>query len=286
MPNDCFFPDHRQLREEICPKVVRYAHRRLDKVPLNVPTDMTLLTHSVVELDVLLGEGSFSSVFSVKHLDTTIKTLPPATEVVVKVLRKKLVKNPPMMAACAADLVKEGILLARLSHHHIVKVHAWAPNGVDAFGQGRHDAFFLVLGKLQTTLAKKLTTWRHQQLSKTRSWSIFRSRKILDEKLQCFEERLQIVDQLLEAVAYLHSQHVLHRDLKPDNIGFDSNGVLKVFDFDVARMLPTKDTSSTTTTTTTTTFQMTKRVGSPRYAMSISPLFGMFSCFSNFCEYP
>ena len=43
-----------------------------------------------------------------------------------------------------------------------------------------------------------------------------------------------IVRQLLEALRYLHSQNVVHRDLKPQNIGFrerDNMQSLKIFDF-------------------------------------------------------
>jgi len=34
---------------------------------------------------------------------------------------------------------------------------------------------------------------------------------------------------------YLHHHNVIFRDLKPDNIGFDANGTVKIFDFGVAR---------------------------------------------------
>ena len=45
-----------------------------------------------------------------------------------------------------------------------------------------------------------------------------------------------ITRQILDACCYLHSNHVMHRDLKPDNILICcSTGVIKVADFGYAR---------------------------------------------------
>merc|ERR1719174_618663 len=41
--------------------------------------------------------------------------------------------------------------------------------------------------------------------------------------------------QLLDAVAYLHSCRVVHRDLKPQNILMDGEGNIKIADFGLAR---------------------------------------------------
>ena len=41
--------------------------------------------------------------------------------------------------------------------------------------------------------------------------------------------------QLLEGILYCHTHRVIHRDLKPQNILVDSNGVLKIADFGLAR---------------------------------------------------
>jgi serine/threonine protein kinase len=43
---------------------------------------------------------------------------------------------------------------------------------------------------------------------------------------------------LAGAVEYLHSQGVIFRDLKPDNVGFDKQGNLELFDFGLARFMP------------------------------------------------
>jgi serine/threonine protein kinase len=51
-------------------------------------------------------------------------------------------------------------------------------------------------------------------------------------------ERSEVLLDLAEGIPYFHSQTILHRDLKPCNIGFDHDGVLKLFDFDVSRLVP------------------------------------------------
>merc|ERR1712176_245741 len=97
--------------------------------------------------------------------------------------------------------------------------------------------------------------------------------KVANEKAKLLAERLDVAQQLADAIAYLHSQNVLHRDLKPDNIGFDIHGDLKVFDFDIARVCPTSDDSIQTSSRRLgsadpreeETFLMTQKVGSPRY---------------------
>ncbi len=64
-------------------------------------------------------------------------------------------------------------------------------------------------------------------------------------------DRMSLLMQLSDTVKYLHKHRILHRDLKPDNLGvtfvdpntkqkkeYPSNLSLKVFDFDIARLVP------------------------------------------------
>eukprot|EP00934_Nitzschia_sp_Nitz4_P001354 Nitzschia sp. Nitz4//scaffold285_size24199//14028//15328//NITZ4_008424-RA/size24199-processed-gene-0.5-mRNA-1//1//CDS//3329545713//1354//frame0 len=222
-----------------------------------------VLEHSQVELGEAIGRGSFSQVYKVASLRAaaTGSYVPCSGNLVVKVLRRKLMANPPMMAACAADLVKEGLILSKLSHPNILALRASSSltHGVQPFASGRHDAFFLVLEKLHTTLSDKLLVWQHFKASNS-AWNFLQSKKVLQAKLDNVVERLEVMHTLAQAVAYLHSQNILHRDLKPDNIGFDVHGTLKVFDFDVARSLPPSHAQQVNAA-----YKMTKRVGSPRY---------------------
>ena len=50
-------------------------------------------------------------------------------------------------------------------------------------------------------------------------------------------ERLQLVLQVAQAVAYAHSRLIVHRDLKPSNILVDSNGDVHLLDFGIGKLL-------------------------------------------------
>jgi serine/threonine protein kinase len=48
-------------------------------------------------------------------------------------------------------------------------------------------------------------------------------------------KRLLIARQVANALAYVHSKRIIHRDVKPDNIRIDTSGNIKLMDFGVAK---------------------------------------------------
>ena len=77
--------------------------------------------------------------------------------------------------------------------------------------------------------------------------------KVLDDKEHLdIKLALKYFRQLLSALAFAHSQKVIHRDIRPSNILIDENDNIKVADFGTSRMLSEKQFATT-------------KIGSPPY---------------------
>ena len=139
---------------------------------------------------------------------------------------------------CFDSLKVEAKILASLNHENIIKIH-----GTSKFNTFDYDSneinqkpYFIILDKLSHTLDKKIENWR----------CVSSSRKMIKENQSDSDEnngtefllrRLDILFDIASALRYLHNKQVIHRDIKPDNIGFDLQGVVKIFDFGLATKL-------------------------------------------------
>ena len=72
--------------------------------------------------------------------------------------------------------------------------------------------------------------------------------------------RIALVRQVLEALAYVHSRHVIHRDLKASNILVGESGQVKLLDFGTARLV---DATAEAALTKTGVFAFTPEYASP-----------------------
>ncbi len=89
------------------------------------------------------------------------------------------------------------------------------------------------------------------------------------------EEILQVCVQLGRALEHIHSKHIIHRDVKPANIFYSDDGVVRLGDFGLSRdmsevespdMLQGVSSSSTITDSSTSTMPTTTNIGTFIYA--------------------
>jgi serine/threonine protein kinase len=67
-----------------------------------------------------------------------------------------------------------------------------------------------------------------------------------DNKFYCEEEAMRIFVQICLALRHIHKQNILHRDLKSQNIFLTSNGMVKLGDFGIAKVLDASEDQAKT----------------------------------------
>ena len=134
-------------------------------------------------------------------------------KVAVKVLRSDLARDPSFVARFR----KEALAAAGLNHPGIVAVYDSGEEGANSY-----IVMELVTGH---TL--------REEISKSTPLTVDRS--------------LEIIEGVLAALSYSHSNGIIHRDIKPGNIMLTDSGDVKVMDFGIARAMD--DIGATMTST-------------------------------------
>jgi len=132
-------------------------------------------------------------------------------------------------ARAMIDLAVEAKYLSVVWHPNIVKMR-----GVAA-GDYLHQDFFIIMDRLFGTLDQRANAWK--KLLAKNSGCLCGIGKNHEVFHQVLKERMIVAYDLAVAFMYLHENRLVYRDIKPENIGFDVRGDVKVFDFGLCKDL-------------------------------------------------
>lgn len=144
----------------------------------------------------VIGRGGMGTVY--KAMDNELDE-----EIAIKLLKSEAISSDPTMA----ERFKTEIRLARrISHRNVVRTHD--------FGE-TSGAYYVTMEYVEGITLRELIDMR-KRLSPSSTMGIAR--------------------QLAASLVIAHEEGVIHRDIKPQNLLLDADGVLKVMDFGIARL--------------------------------------------------
>jgi serine/threonine protein kinase len=221
--------------------------------------------------DLLLGENEDdvieTFVSSSRHSYNSVRDVGASTKTyALKRLNAIALNSASNVQLGISGMIFEARVLSQVlrSHHpNIVQMYGLSPNFFMDPNQG-----FIILEYLNDTLDKRLLRLKERQsMLSDHSTKEGRFQRIFD--LNSKQEKKQTIQYeqfkrtkfyglgIASALAHLHRHRILYRDLKPANIGFDEHGMIKLFDFDLSRILDEADVNNNR--------RLTAGVGSLRY---------------------
>ena len=172
-------------------------------------------------LGQVLGRGAFAYVCKATH-EGDIKKRNSSRMYAIKVMSKQKLKRArnfnrvgrKMVVTTALDNAKREIaVMKKIEHPHLVKLY-------EVINDDMHDELYLVM--------------EHIPYGQIMSWN---------EEKRAYFERLgetrarEVTRDVLNGLAYLHRQNIVHMDLKPENLLVGYKQRIKIADFGVSRLL-------------------------------------------------
>lgn len=143
-------------------------------------------------------------------------------------------------------ILREVATLSRLQHQHVVRYYqAWFETGVaDSYGDPASGSRTTMSSTFSYQAASSNDAiGRENQLESTYLYIQMeycpRTLRQMFESYNHFDEELawHLFRQIVEGLAHIHGQGIIHRDLTPSNIFFDARNDIKIGDFGLAKFL-------------------------------------------------
>uniref|UniRef100_A0A0N5AX46 non-specific serine/threonine protein kinase n=1 Tax=Syphacia muris TaxID=451379 RepID=A0A0N5AX46_9BILA len=147
-----------------------------------------------------IGEGSYGKVKEVLEVSTLVRRAVK----IIKAVRLRKIPNG------RANVEQELRILRRVHHRNVISLR-------DVFRDCHRKKLYMVMEYAACSLQQMLDGSD-------------------EKKLPVFQAHF-FFTQLIEGLSYLHSQGVIHKDIKPGNLLVSLDGTLKISDFGVAELL-------------------------------------------------
>lgn len=145
----------------------------------------------------------------------------------VKLLNQEHLSDASDFFTGVRDMAIEAHFLGAMEHPNIIKLRGLS---LEPLG-GKQ--FFLIFDRLYGTLNTKLAEWKITKHKLSRG--LIANKNSKEKKRAFLETRMSAALDLSAAIMYLHQNFIIDRDLKPDNVGFDIRGDVKLFDFGLSK---------------------------------------------------
>lgn len=152
------------------------------------------------------GDGNMASILLCE--DTDVDNDERGSFVIIKMFNKPNIGDEDLQKQVFNREVES---LDKLNHKNIVRI---LDRGFDESFQ----AFFIVLEYIQGKNFKEA----FEDICKYE-----------------YVQKLELMEQVVEGIEYLHKKNIVHRDLKPSNLMFDKDGTVKIIDFGISRLQDT-----------------------------------------------